>query len=92
MKITAESAGEHYLKLTFANNNDEITDLPLTLNYKKYATAALYKTAAADGMKNADCVYIPIYLDEGENTLSSIFAPTVYVYSAELVDVTARVN
>ena len=92
IKLNCKEAGEHYLKLTFANSTDKIVDLPLTVNGKKYASVALYKTASAQGMQSADCLYIPIYLDEGENTLSSIFAPTLYVYSAELVDVTARVN
>lgn len=92
LTLTAKSAGEHYLKLTFQNENAKIVDLPLTVNYKKYASAALYKSDVRDGWQNADCLYIPILLGEGENTVSSIFDSSIYVYSAELVDVTERVE
>lgn len=92
MTLNSKSAGEYYLKLTFANTTDKIVDLPLTVNYKKYASAALYKTAAMDGAQNVDCVYIPIALIEGDNTVSSIFSSAVSIYSAELVDVSARME
>ena len=90
MKVTAEASGEYYLKLTFENKNDKIIDLPLSVNYKKYASAALYKTDTAVGYENADCLYIPISLKEGENTVTSTFTSPLYIYTAELVYISAR--
>lgn len=81
---------EVYLKLRFANSNDKVTNVPLTVNGRKYATAAIYKTNAADGMENTDTVYIPLVLSFGENTVSGTFDGSLTVYSAELVDINNR--
>ena len=92
IKLNVNTAGEHYLKVRFANANTSIVDLPLTVNYKKYASAALYKTDAIDGAEAVDCLYIPIVLEEGENIISSSFKSSVQIYSAEIVDITARIE
>lgn len=92
MTVNTKSAGEYYLKLTFANDTNKIVDLPITVNYKKYATASLYKSASKDGWQSVDCLYIPIVLIEGENTVSSTFTSNVYIYSVELVEVTERMR
>jgi len=90
LSVNSDTNKEVYLKLTFDNFNGEITDLPLTVNGQKYSTAALYKTAAASDMQSSNTVYIPILLRKGENTVISIYKGTVYLYEAELVDVSAR--
>lgn len=88
--INSQTKQEAYLKLTFANTTGKIVDLPITVNRKKYASAALYKTSAADLMKNADSVYIPIVLNKGENTVSINLSSSVSIYSAEFVEASAR--
>ena len=41
-------------------------------------------------MKNADSVYIPLVLNKGENTVSIDLSSSVSIYSAELVEASAR--
>ena len=91
MKINVETAGQYYLKLSFKNTSDKIIDLPITVNYKKYASAALYKTDVKGAWVSADCVYIPIQLKAGDNTVSATFTTPITITSAEIVDVSCRV-
>ncbi len=90
LRINSTTDKEVYLKIRFANENGSITDLPLVINGRKYATAAVYKTNAADNMENADYMYIPIVLSEGENTVSTTFSGSLTIYSAELVEFSQR--
>lgn len=90
--VKSDAAGEYYLKLRFANAGAKIADLPLTVNYKKYASAALYKTDVMEGAEAVDCLYIPIALIKGDNTVTSIFSSTLRIYSAEIVDISARMD
>jgi hypothetical protein len=92
VKLNVKKSGEHYLKLTFANANSKIVDLPLNVNYKKYASAAFYKTDVMEGSEAVDCLYIPIHLNEGENTVTSIFTSPIKILSAEVVDISARMD
>ena len=88
--VQSEKAGQAYLKLTFANPTSAIMRLPITINYRKYATAGLYKTAVADSMASQNTVYIPVTLIKGENVISSIYTGTVYLYEVEVLYVGAR--
>ena len=88
--INCETDKEVCLKLRFANSNDKVTNVALTVNGKKYATAAIYKTNPADGMENSDTVYIPLVLCVGENTVAGTFDGSLEIYGAELVELTDR--
>ncbi len=90
LDINGETDKEVYLKLRFANPNDKVTNVALTVNGTKYATAAFYKTNPADGMENADTIYIPLVLSVGENTVSGSFTGTLSIFDAELVERTDR--
>lgn len=90
--LQANTAGEHLLKLTFANENDAIVDAKILANGMGYAAAALSKTEAApSGLTAADCVYIPLLLQEGHNTVSLSFdGYAVKITDVSLVDVSYR--
>ncbi len=88
LTVNSETNKEAYLKITFANPNGEIKKLPLTVNYLKYATMGLYKTCETEGMEGVDCVYVPLTLIKGENSIVSTYSGAIYVYSVEYVELT----
>jgi hypothetical protein len=91
MDVTSESEKEIYLKVTFRNPSSAILDVAITVNGRVYASGGFYKTAKdTAGMKQADFIYLPIILKNGENTVKLDLANNrVYIDSVELVDVTA---
>lgn len=90
LAVSSETDREVYLKVRFANTNGKVTNAPLTVNGTKYATAAFYKTAAADGAENIDIIYIPLVLSVGENTVCGTYDGSLTVYDAELVEFSDR--
>ena len=88
--LIADEAGEHILKLSFANVNEKTVDARIIVNGKGYAAAALHKTA--DGKYiSADCVYIPLLLEKGYNRVSLSFGGyDVEINEVSLVDAIYR--
>ena len=88
--LIADEAGEHILKLSFANVNEKTVDARIIVNGKGYAAAALHKTA--DGKYiSADCVYIPLLLEKGYNRVSLSFGGyEVEINEVSLVDAIYR--
>lgn len=90
--VQANNAGEHLLKLSFANRNDAIVDARILINGQGYGAAALSKTGdAPNGLTAADCVYIPILLQKGHNVVTLSFCGyAVEITDVSLVDVSYR--
>jgi len=90
--VQAKKAGEHLLKLSFANKNAGIVDARILINGQGYGAAALSRTGPAGAeLDAADCVYIPILLQEGHNAVTLSFGGyAVEITDASLVDIQYR--
>ena len=74
--VTAEEAGLAWLKWKF-DNHGSIAKAELTINRKSSGTAYFYRTSPASVAGadfHEDCVYLPVPLKKGENTVSLVFS------------------
>ena len=72
--VKSENSGELMLKVSFANNAPAYTNVAVTVNGVSGGTAPFSATGVApDGFTPLDCVYIPVLLTKGENTVTLSF-------------------
>ena len=91
MTVTGTIGKEVLLKIGFANPTGAIVDASVMVNGTRFNTAPLYMTGADAAANKADHVYIPILLQNGENTVTlSIGDKTIYIRSVEIVTLTDR--
>lgn len=89
--LQADKAGEHMLKISFSNKNRRAVDARIIVNGVGYAAASLSQTVKHADFSPADCVYIPILLAKGHNTVSLSFGGyTVGIDKIALVDLNYR--
>lgn len=92
LSVNAAADGEVLLKLSFANRAPVFANVKLTVNGKAQGTAALSATGTPPtGFTAQDCVYIPVVLQKGTNTVTLSFTGReLILYGASLVTYTER--
>lgn len=69
--VSGKFGKEVFLKITFSNVNSSICDVKVSLNGDTdYGVVPFYKTTANINGTNANCVYIPVILNQVNNTIS----------------------
>ena len=75
LKVNSDRSEESLLKVSFANLAPAFTNVSLTVNGVAGGTAAFSATGIAVlGFTPLDCVYIPVMLAAGENTITLSFS------------------
>jgi len=87
LSITGKLDREAFLKITFANTNNSICDVKVSLNGdENYGTVPFYKTSPDIGNSNSDTVYIPVVLNQELNTLSlDLGVNAMHIFNVEVV-------
>jgi len=89
--VNGKTEGEAWIKVYFANVTGGIVDATVTVNGDDFRTVPFYKTGAVVSDGAADCVYIPVVLQEDTNTVALDFGESsIYVSAVQIVTVRDR--